>query len=57
MSDILGGFVFGTIFGFLALGVPLGIWRDGEAEREAVKAGKAEYYLDKEHNRKWRWKP
>jgi hypothetical protein len=24
---------------------------------DAVKAGKAEYYLDKDFNKQWRWKP
>jgi len=24
-------------------------------KNEAVKEGHAEYYLDKEHNRQWRW--
>jgi len=24
---------------------------------DAVKAGKAEYYLDEHHERQWRWKP
>lgn len=27
-----------------------------KAESEAVKAGHAEYYLDSENNRQWRWK-
>lgn len=26
-------------------------------QEEAVKAGKAEYYLDDKHQRQWRWKP
>ena len=26
------------------------------ANKEAVKEGHAEYYLDKNHKRKWRWK-
>ncbi len=27
------------------------------AQEAAVKAGKAEYYLDADNNRQWRWKP
>jgi hypothetical protein len=30
---------------------------NGAAKQEAVKAGKAEYYLDNDNNRQWRWKP
>jgi hypothetical protein len=29
----------------------------GLAHEEAVKAGKAEYYLDANNQRQWRWKP
>jgi hypothetical protein len=28
-----------------------------EWHKEAVDAGKAEYYLDEHHERQWRWKP
>lgn len=26
-------------------------------QKAAVDAGKAEYYLDEHHERRWRWKP
>ena len=28
-----------------------------ELERSAIEAGHAEYYLDHNHQRQWRWKP
>lgn len=31
--------------------------RGKSAERAAVKAGHAEYYLDDKNDRQWRWKP
>jgi hypothetical protein len=26
-------------------------------QKDAVAHGKAEYYLDKDHDKQWRWKP
>lgn len=49
----------GFITGFAAI-VPVALLAmgrlDSEWRDEAVKAGHAEYYLDADHNRQWRWK-
>lgn len=45
-------FVIGTILGF-AIGILAGI---GAWERDAIKNGKGEYYLDENNNMQWRWK-
>lgn len=39
---------FGWMFGFFA-----GI---ASQEKQAVRDGKAEYYLDENFNKRWRWK-
>lgn len=56
MSDFaISFFVF---IGGLALGAILGAGIAGDVWRkEAVDAGKAEFYLDTEHRRQWRWAP
>lgn len=38
------GFIAGSFHGF------------NSARKEAVAKGKAEYYLDNNHQRQWRWK-
>lgn len=42
-------FVLGAIMGAV---VGFSDYKD-----EAVRQGKAEYYLDQNHKRRWRWKP
>lgn len=37
----------------LIIGTALGYW---EAINRAVNAGKAEYYLDENNDKQWRWK-
>ena len=32
-------------------------WGTNRMHDEAVKAGKAEYYLDQDNFKQWRWKP
>jgi hypothetical protein len=59
MSDDLGWFA-GIIAVCVVFGVVYAIgYAGGKAEMqdEAVKIGYAEYYLDAEHNKQWRWKP
>jgi len=34
-----------------------GTWVSERWRTDAVKAGKAEYYLDADNQRQWRWKP
>jgi len=50
---ILIGFGVGLFIG-LALG---GTVAEDAAKDNAVKTGHAEYYLDKDHNKQWRWLP
>ena len=45
-------FVIGTILG-VTIGILAGI---GAWERDAIKNGKGEYYLDENNNKQWRWK-
>lgn len=46
LGCILGGIIFGILLGYLT---------DRSWRNEAVKQGKAEYYLDGNNQRKWRW--
>ena len=42
---------------FTFWGIAIGFKNGEEATiKEAVKAGKAEYYLDADNNKQWRWK-
>ncbi len=56
-------FISGLLIGVIATGLLLGglarhmAPMDGEAVKAAVEAGKAEYFLDINHDRQWRWKP
>lgn len=49
-------FMAGVVAGSLIMLIAVGQDRK-HFEREAVEAGKAEYYLDDKHERQWRWKP
>ena len=53
---ILLGAIVGACLGFM-IGLFIG-FKNGqtESQAEAVSAGKAEYYLDQNNNRQWRWK-
>ena len=42
------GWIIGFVVGFCVA--------TNEYEKTAVKAGKAEYYLDENNNKQWRWK-
>lgn len=42
------GVIIGFVIGFLVA--------TNEHEKTAVKADKAEYYLDSNNNKQWRWK-
>jgi MFS superfamily sulfate permease-like transporter len=50
---IFVGLGLGLIFGF-AIGCALTL---EDSADEAVAAGKAEYYLDENNERQWRWLP
>jgi len=56
---ILVGMCIGFILcAFLFTTVLPALWPMTSYARDAaVKAGKAEYYLDADNNRQWRWKP
>jgi hypothetical protein len=47
--SFLGALFFVALTTFVLTGIA---WQDA-----AVQAGKAEYYMDFEHHRIWRWKP
>ena len=49
------GLVIGCVIGFIAC---LFVWRAGAVmvRNDAVKNGVAEYYLDTQHNKQFRWK-
>lgn len=53
ITAVIGGIVLGIIAGMI-IGILLQYSKD---QADAVKAGKAEYYLDKDNNKQWRWKP
>lgn len=63
MQDILKAVLWASLFAAIALGTgfitrALADHRDTAAwHADAVKAGKAEYYLDANHERQWRWLP
>ena len=54
-NDVAFGFLCGTILGIL-IGVAAMAFIQVDLKMEAVKAGKAEYYLDENNNKQWRWK-
>ena len=57
-DDIFLGFIVGIISMFIvsvicvAYVLPIGVTKD-----ETVKQGHAEYYLDEDNQRQWRWLP
>lgn len=57
MNDVINlglvvGFIVGITAGIMVASVVHFTWKE-----RAVKQGKAEFYLDSNHNRQWRWKP
>lgn len=56
MSGNSDGFWAGLIVGVLIMSAILSFLNSGW-RREAVDRGKAEYYLDQNQNRQWRWLP
>lgn len=60
MNDkVSPAFSFGLALGsllFLAIIFFTNAKTESAWQREAVKAGKAEYYLDENYERQWRWK-
>lgn len=48
-----GGFIVGVVGIFVCLAGMDGAY--SEARSEAVEAGHAEYYLDEDNERQWRW--
>lgn len=49
---MVASFAVGVLCGFiLGLAALASDWK-----RDAVRNGKAEYYLDKNHKKQWRWK-
>jgi len=62
MNDILGDIIGVVIITALALVIvffSFGLGDScgyGRAIEHAIENGHAEYYLDKDHNRQWRWK-
>ena len=59
MKDVLDGFGAGFVAALVAcllLALGHGCQSEKSWHDEAVKAGKAEYYLDENNNKQWRWK-
>jgi uncharacterized membrane protein len=52
MENFIVGLICVILAVWLSIAVANTIWRV-----EAVEYGKAEFYLDKNHNRQWRWLP
>ena len=55
MNELNAGVFIGLLIGLFACILVFGL-TDSHWKREAVKAGKAEYYLDETNERQWRWK-
>ena len=56
-DDLAAGMI--ALFAIIAFGVGMfcgSCTQRNQCTDEAVKIGHAEYYLDSEHNRQWRWK-
>lgn len=53
-EDVGIGFLLGITVSIIFVGFTLG--DQGSLKAEAVEAGHAEYYLDENHDRQWRWK-
>ena len=54
---VVGGLVVGTMLG-LIFGIFVMVPTvEARWEGDAVEAGHAEYYLDKDNERQWRWLP
>jgi hypothetical protein len=59
MKDVLDGFGAGAaaaLVGCLLLALGHGCRSENSWHDKAVKSGKAEYYLDENNNKQWRWK-
>lgn len=54
-NDVAFGLLCGTILGIL-IGVAVMVLIQVDLKMEAVKSGHAEYYLDENNNKQWRWK-
>lgn len=48
ICDVAGALIFGFFIGHSSA--------KGSYRKEAIKRGVAEYYLDENHERQWRWK-
>lgn len=59
MNDFIAGTMVGLIVAVLISMVLLATYNpytENQWHRIAVDAGKAEYYMDKDFNKQWRWK-
>jgi len=54
-ADLNFGLLCGLIFGLL-IGGGVAAFVHSDWKEDSVKAGKAEYYLDADNNKQWRWK-
>ncbi len=54
-SELVAGMVLGAFIVFIVC-VCVGFTRTEHWHNEAVKSGHAEYYLDENSNKQWRWK-
>ncbi len=52
---LLAVFALGCVMGMIGQMIFGGTYY--RFQKEAVEAGKAEYYIDAEYQRQWRWKP
>jgi hypothetical protein len=56
-TEFAAGLILGAIIGALVAGVVTYHTSIDGLRGEAVKQGVAEYYLDSEHDKQFRWKP
>ncbi len=55
MSDYMLNILLGLLVGVF-LGALVSVWVHMDWQRDSVKQGHAEYYLDENNNKQWRWK-
>ena len=57
LLSLLAAALLFIVIGFAFGGLVNSLLNQGYLQKESVKAGHAEYYLDKDNNRQWRWLP
>ncbi len=55
-NQVRGIFLIGVVIGLFIGALIMGVLVSRGWHNEAVEKGKAEYYLDEDYSRQWRWK-